>query len=82
MADETMPHLTPIEPAEAVHAFCDKLLSRETLPYHIRLEAQAFRETRTPHDGRRLQNSLRADPHFTVQAADLGLLLTPEGGQD
>lgn len=54
----TPEHLVPIEPAEAVQAVCDAV-APEVSSYGTRLELQAFRETRTPHDCRRLVNALR-----------------------
>jgi hypothetical protein len=53
-------HLVPIEPAEAVRALCDdialELPDRHSIMW---LELSAFRETRTPHDARRLASALR-----------------------
>jgi hypothetical protein len=56
----TPDHLTPIEPAAAVHALCDRIAPE--IPAHqygVVAEFAAFMETRTPHDGRRLANALR-----------------------
>ena len=57
----TIPHhLRPIEPAEAVEALCDRLAADiHVASFGVGLELRAFRETRTPHDGRRLINALR-----------------------
>jgi hypothetical protein len=56
----TPDHLIPIEPLDAVHAVCDRvgaaLPNRHSVTW---LELDAFRETRTPHDARRLANALR-----------------------
>jgi|EndMetStandDraft_4_1072995.scaffolds.fasta_scaffold4072381_1 hypothetical protein len=71
-------HLRPIEPAETVHALCDRigaaLPNRHSITW---LELEAFRETRAPHDARRLANALR---HITNQQdlADEVLALIPE----
>ena len=56
----TPDHLTPIEPASAVHELCARLAPQ--IPAHtygVVAEFTAFMETRTPHDGRRLANALR-----------------------
>src|SRR5690606_24230801 len=61
-------HLIPIEPAAAVHALCDRIAGE--LPrgaygalahsaYGVEAELNAWRQTRTPWDGRRLANALR-----------------------
>jgi hypothetical protein len=61
-------HLIPIEPAEAVHELCDRIAGE--IPrgsygaaahryYGVEAELNAWRETRTPWDGRRLANALR-----------------------
>lgn len=72
-------HLTPIEPAEKVHDLCDRILGLD-LPYVVRLEAQVFRETRTPHDARRLANALRhVVSHPDLADEVLGLI---PGGAD
>ena len=53
-------HLTPIEPVSAVHELCDRLAADiDVASFGVGLELRAFRETRTPHDGRRLINALR-----------------------
>lgn len=61
-------HLEPIEPASVVHALCERLateiLASERM---VAMELHAFRETRTPHDGRRLANALR----FVLKRQDL-----------
>jgi hypothetical protein len=56
-------HLIPIEPAEAVHALVDEIAVQ--VPHtlvHIFMELSAFRETRSPHDARRVINALRHTP--------------------
>ena len=53
-------HLVPIEPADTVHALCDRLA--ESLPDSaivVMLELAAFRDTRTQHDANRLIRALR-----------------------
>ena len=53
-------HLQPIEPAAAIHALIDRIATEiPASEYTIELELLAFRETCTPHDGRRLANALR-----------------------
>lgn len=53
--------LTPIEPASAVHALCDRLANETPASaYHVVAQLLPFRHTCTPHDGRRLANALRA----------------------
>ena len=54
----TPPHLIPIEPA--VHDLCDRMATEiPASEYTIALELEAFRETCTPHDAKRLANVLR-----------------------
>ena len=56
----TPDHLKPIEPASAVEALCERLATEIPAHHYTVLEEfHAFRETRTPHDGRRLANALR-----------------------
>lgn len=75
MDDEALPHLTPIRDEKAVNAFCIGVLALDDLPHHLRLETVAFRETRTPHDGRRLLNALRhSEPHQPLAETLQGIL--------
>jgi hypothetical protein len=64
----TPDHVKPIEPASAVEALCDRIAGE--IPrgsygaaahryYGVEAELNAWRETRTPWDGRRLANALR-----------------------
>jgi len=76
---EPIPHLKPIEPAHVVADLCDKILA-QPVPYHVRLDAEAFRETCTPHDGRRLVNALRHP--FDVLAEEVEKLLAQEASID
>jgi hypothetical protein len=56
----TPDHLKPIEPASAVHELCARLATEiPANAYGVVAEFNAFMETRTPHDGRRLANALR-----------------------
>lgn len=61
-------HLVPIEPADAVHALCDRIGAN--VPdgaIAVMLELAAFRDTRTPHDAHRLIRALR----FVADREDL-----------
>jgi hypothetical protein len=69
-------HLKPIEPAHVVADLCDKILALHGIPHHVRLEAEAFRETCTPHDGRRLVKALREA--FDVLACEVEKILPTE----
>jgi hypothetical protein len=56
----TPDHLEPIEPASAVEALCERLATEVAASeYTVAMELEAFMETRTPHDGRRLAKALR-----------------------
>jgi hypothetical protein len=56
----TPEHLIPIEPAESVRELCDALALEIPTRHSVTwLELVAFRDTRTPHDGRRLAFALR-----------------------
>ena len=71
-------HLTPIEPAAAVEALIERLAV--VIPashYTMAMELLAFRETRTPHDGRRLANALRHGLKRPDLAAEVEALLPP-----
>lgn len=53
-------HLVPIDPPEAVRQVCDDIaLDLPNTHTATWLELVAFRDTRTPHDARRLINALR-----------------------
>jgi hypothetical protein len=79
MTEQDLPdHLQPIEPAHVVADLCDKILALRGIPHHVRLEAEAFRETCTPHDGRRLVKALR--PTLDVLACEVERIL-PSGGR-
>lgn len=54
----TAEHLKPIEPAAAVYDVCQAIRRASVAQYGVLLELQAFEETRTPHDGKRLANAL------------------------
>jgi len=74
----TRDHLTPIEPAAAVHELCDRIAPE--IPAHqygVAEEFYAFVETRTPHDGRRLANALRHVLKRPDLAAAVEALLPP-----
>lgn len=53
----TVPHLRPMAP-KIVEAICDDVARLPHVPYSIMAECNAFRESRTPWDGRRLANAL------------------------
>jgi hypothetical protein len=57
----TLPdHLTPIEPASAVQALCERIAAEiPASQYGAPAEFYGFAETRTPWDGKRLANALR-----------------------
>jgi hypothetical protein len=52
-------HLRQVEPAAAVYDVCQAIRRASVAQYGVLLELQAFEETRTVHDGRRLANALR-----------------------
>lgn len=52
-----IPHLRQI-PKAKVDTLCDRALQLAPDSYGVRLEAEAFRESRTPHDATRLANIL------------------------
>jgi hypothetical protein len=61
--DYLPPHLHPM-PKEKVHALCARITeavdtSDVVMTFGMTLEIGAFRETCTPHDGRRVANALR-----------------------
>lgn len=64
MSDDYLPpHLRPL-PKEEVSALCERLsqeldTSEVVMTFGMTLEIGAFRETCTPHDGRRVANALR-----------------------
>ena len=69
-------HLVPIEPADTVHALCDRIA--ESLPdgaIVVMLELAAFRDTRTPHDCGRLIRALRHVAGRADLAAEVEALL-------
>jgi hypothetical protein len=71
-------HLTPIEPAGAVEALCQRLATEIPAWAHTVVEEfNAFRETRTLHDGRRLANALRHILKRPDLAAEVEALLPP-----
>ena len=64
----TPDHLQPIEPASVVHELCDLLaVEISAAGYGVAAELLAFRETRTPWDGKRLANAL----HLACKRPDL-----------
>lgn len=67
-------HLTPIEPESAVDAMCKKIAAAE-MCHTTSLELLAFRETRTPHDGRRLVKALRNVEKHTELADELEAII-------
>lgn len=82
----TPEHLIPIEPAATVHALCERIAA--ALPrgshgvlaysaYGVAAELNAWRETRTPHDGRRLAHALRHVLKRPDLAAEVEALLPP-----
>jgi hypothetical protein len=82
----TPDHLAPIEPASAVEALCDRIAAE--LPrgahgvvaysaYGVEAELNAWRQTRTPWDGRRLANALRHVLMRDDLARDVQALLPP-----
>ena len=76
----TPDHLKPIEPASAVEALCERLATE--IPAHhytVVEEFHAFRETCTPHDGRRLANALRHVLKRPDLAAEVEALLARPG---
>ena len=52
-------HLKPIEPAATVYDLTQALRRATLGQYGLLLELQAFEESRSPHDARRLANALR-----------------------
>ena len=71
-------HLTPIEPAAAVHSLCDRLATEiSASEYHVAMEMEAWRDTCTPHDARRLANALRHVLKRPDLAEQVEALLTP-----
>jgi hypothetical protein len=73
MTDDDMPdHLRPIEPAAAVYKVTQELRRFTVGQYGLLLELQAFEETRTVHDGRRLANALL----HVIERRDLSLMVS------
>lgn len=59
MTDDDAPdHLRRVGPAAAVYELTQALRSVTVGQYGLLLELEAFEETRTVHDGRRLANAL------------------------
>lgn len=67
-------NLSPIDPESAVDAICRKIAAMG-LSYVTRLEMEAFRDTRTRHDGQRLANALRHAEKHTDLADELEALI-------
>ena len=59
LTDDATPDLRPIEPRAAVYDLCQAIRRASVAQYGVLLELEAFEETRTVHDGRRLANALR-----------------------
>jgi hypothetical protein len=74
-------HLVPLD-AAAVSRVCDDVLAEVPAEaVNVMLELVAFRDTRTPHDCRRLANALRYSINRDDLAdAVLGLLDEPKSG--
>jgi hypothetical protein len=63
MTNETVsPHLCQIT-QDKVESFYWRILANGAIPYHVKLELDAFRESRTPWDGLRVANALH---HFKM----------------
>ena len=75
----TPDHLTPIEPASAVHELCDRPAAQIPVRgyYGVMAELSAFRDTRAPWDGRRVANALRHVLKRSDLAAEVEGLLPP-----
>lgn len=71
-------HLIPIEPASKVADICHRLTELQP-SYAARLELEAFRESQTPHDARRLANALRHVDGWIALADELEKLATARG---
>lgn len=69
-----MDHLEPIEPESAVREICEKIAAAEP-SYAVKLELEAFAETKTRHDARRLVLGLRRVDHKHDLADELQRLL-------
>jgi hypothetical protein len=83
MADDATPeHLRPL-PDEAVDAVCNRVAQEIDLAGFgaVERELVAFRETRTPHDGRRLTNALLHIAH-REDLADVVTLLIAKSDRD
>ena len=70
----TPEHLSPIELPEIVNRFCDRV-EQLKLPSSVLIQLKAFRESRTPHDGRRLITALRYVLGCAVLADELARLI-------
>lgn len=57
MTDNDVPTLRQMPPEE-VTAFCDRAIAACPTSYTVRVEAEAFRQSRTPWDATRLANAL------------------------
>lgn len=72
MPDDAPEHLRPIEPAAKVYELTQALRVHTVGQYGLLLELEAFEESRTVHDGRRLANALR----HVIDRPDLSLMVS------
>lgn len=69
-------HLIPIEPADTIRDLCERIaVSIPDGAITVMMELAAFRETRTPHDARRLANALRHVARREDLAAQVAALI-------
>lgn len=78
MSDDSFTHLQPID-----EAIVEELYARVRalpVPLHVRLELDAFRESRTPWDAMRLANALHHPMLAPALVKELDALVQERGG--
>lgn len=64
------PHLRQM-PEDEVNAFCDRVIAAFPDSYGLRLEAEGFRQSRTPWDATRLANILDIENETSPAVGEL-----------